>query len=309
MKAQTIFRIVKNNRFVSIDKAFVNDPALSLSAKGLLLYCLSKPNNWSHNESDISHHCTNGRDSIRSATLELIAAGYIRKLQPKAINGQFQTSLWLIYENKELSKDQLDFTENPDQYPFTGNPSTDNPSTDIPLPDIPSLESPCLSKIDSNIDISKIKEHQIQSIKPWTIDKVTLLFTNHQVEIPIDFDLIDGEILKTSLDAYVSRKETIKNHRAYLSKLLNQSPRLTNDQISQIEKAWQIAQESKAIQKSIDEITFRDDDEIRDWINKLPSRSGQFNLYYDKPKLLSEHSILILKRLKYKATVNQTSAG
>ena len=103
-KIQTIFRTVRQNRYMILDKQFVNSPKLSLAAKGLLCYLLSKPDNFSHNEHDILNHCNNGRTHVRSAIHELCEAGYVRKLQSKFIDGRFSTSIWMIFESPELDK-------------------------------------------------------------------------------------------------------------------------------------------------------------------------------------------------------------
>ncbi|UZM97330.1 hypothetical protein OL548_19285 [Lysinibacillus sp. MHQ-1] len=41
-----IYRVVKNDNFVVLDKGFLNNDQLSWKAKGLLAYMLSLPDDW-----------------------------------------------------------------------------------------------------------------------------------------------------------------------------------------------------------------------------------------------------------------------
>jgi hypothetical protein len=75
----TTFRVSKDrdNPYVMLDKFSLNDASISLKAKGLLAYLLSKPNDWVVKEHDLIAHCRDGRDSVRAAIRELEHAGYI----------------------------------------------------------------------------------------------------------------------------------------------------------------------------------------------------------------------------------------
>ena len=76
-----IFRTVKTeNPFAQIDKRLINDKSISWKTKGILIYLLSKPNDWTAQLSDIIGHSTDGRDAIRSAINEAVKAGYIKRI-------------------------------------------------------------------------------------------------------------------------------------------------------------------------------------------------------------------------------------
>jgi len=63
--------------YTQVHNNIIDNPSLSGKAKWILIYLLSKPENWQVFERDITNHCTDKRDSIRSGIHELMTAGYI----------------------------------------------------------------------------------------------------------------------------------------------------------------------------------------------------------------------------------------
>lgn len=95
------FRIQKEERFTQVDNRFINDPEISAKAKGILLYLLSKPNDWKVYEVDVIKHMKDGRDSIRSGIKELVSNGYIHREQSFDERGKFAGYQYSVYEYKE----------------------------------------------------------------------------------------------------------------------------------------------------------------------------------------------------------------
>lgn len=95
-----IFRVSKDksNPYVMINKSFVNDSSISWKAKGILLYLLSKPDDWKVREGDIVNHAKDGRDSVRAAIRELIKAGYIVRTRCRDDMGRLAPSEYVVYE-------------------------------------------------------------------------------------------------------------------------------------------------------------------------------------------------------------------
>jgi hypothetical protein len=98
-----IYRRVKNkdNPYVMIHKHMIdNDNNLSWKAKGILLYLLSKPDDWQIIEKDIVNHAKDSRDSVRSGLAELIKAGYIVRSGDRNRNskGQLADYDYDVYE-------------------------------------------------------------------------------------------------------------------------------------------------------------------------------------------------------------------
>lgn len=124
----TIRRARRRSNFTIVNNNIINDERLSMKARGLLVYMLSKPDDWVFYETEITKAGPDGRDAIRSGIREIEQAGYLRRDPIKRDgNGKFQSKDWLLYDTPQ--------TENP----RTENPSTENPTTDNPTTDNPTL--------------------------------------------------------------------------------------------------------------------------------------------------------------------------
>jgi hypothetical protein len=137
-----IFRTVKNTNYVCLHKGFLSDKNLSFRAKGLLAYCLGRPDNWEFHVSHLQEVSTEGRDAVYAAIKELIREGYIiRKLN--RVKGKFERGSYEIYETPQ----EKPVPENPDAV----EPVTENPDTVSPDPANPPLvNNDSLISNDSN---------------------------------------------------------------------------------------------------------------------------------------------------------------
>lgn len=93
----------KKNPYFLMHNSTIIDKNISLKAKGLLAYLLSKPNNWFVSFPDLSSCSTDGIKSVRSAVKELLLAGYLHKSQFRNNNGQFTYYNYTIYEKPQKS--------------------------------------------------------------------------------------------------------------------------------------------------------------------------------------------------------------
>ena len=103
-----IFRIRKdpNNPYVIVNKGFVYDPELSAKAKGILLYLLSRPDDWQVYESEVIKHFKDGRDSIRAGITELQLSGYITRTRMRDTHGRMRGMQYEVFEiPQKVSKD------------------------------------------------------------------------------------------------------------------------------------------------------------------------------------------------------------
>ncbi|WP_391558943.1 helix-turn-helix domain-containing protein [Robertmurraya sp.] len=96
----TIIRVSKdrNNPYVTMNKHGLDNPALSMKAKGILAYLLSKPDDWRIFVPDLVKHCADGRDSIRAGLRELEEHGYLIRYQLKNEKGRFSNTECVLYE-------------------------------------------------------------------------------------------------------------------------------------------------------------------------------------------------------------------
>lgn len=67
----------QNIPFTQVANGVLNDPELSLEAKGLYAYLYSKPEGWQFSSLRMHKESKNGRDSIRKTLNELIEKGYL----------------------------------------------------------------------------------------------------------------------------------------------------------------------------------------------------------------------------------------
>ncbi len=151
----TILRIQKHEtNFVVLDKTFVNDPNISMQAKGLLTYLLSLPNNWRVNIQDLTKRFSNGKHAISSTINELIKVGYIERYRSRKTTGKFASMEYCVHEqpistqlNQSMNFLPDDFTSEipqpENQLVDTETPQPENQFVDNkPQPDFPALDFP-----------------------------------------------------------------------------------------------------------------------------------------------------------------------
>ena len=106
------YRTIKESGdFVTVHKSFVFDDNLSAKAKGILLYFLSRPDNWQIYTSEVVKHMNDGQKSINSGIQELIQMGYVIRTRKRKENGDFNGFEYLVYE-KPKQIGEMPFGEN-----------------------------------------------------------------------------------------------------------------------------------------------------------------------------------------------------
>lgn len=87
-----VFRVIKDkdNPYVMINKYYIYDNRLSLKAKGLMSYFLSRPDDWEFYQNEILKHCTDKKDSLSNAINELIQTGYIVRTFKRGEKGKLK---------------------------------------------------------------------------------------------------------------------------------------------------------------------------------------------------------------------------
>jgi uncharacterized phage protein (TIGR02220 family) len=114
-----IFRTHKNEDYTVMSNHHLNDPRMSLKAKGLLSFMLSKPDGWHFSIRGLESQLKEGKDSVATTMKELIDFKYVIREQGRS-KGSFGDIIYHIYESP--------CTENPDAVnPDTGNPRTETP--------------------------------------------------------------------------------------------------------------------------------------------------------------------------------------
>lgn len=137
--------INKKENFTSIHNKLINDSRISLKAKGIMLYMLSKPENWKYNPKEIAKNSKDGLDSVYSGIKELIEAGYISRTRHS--DG---TVDYFVFEDVE-ENDIVDFSKK-------GNPNQENPNRENPNrenPDVYKRKNTNKERIIVNTELNK----------------------------------------------------------------------------------------------------------------------------------------------------------
>ena len=90
--------------FTQVANSILNDPKLSLRAKGLFSYIYSKPHGWEFSTWRMSKENLEGRDAIRTALKELIKAGFLTRKKLKTGRVQFN----LIFKNVPVPEEEAE---------------------------------------------------------------------------------------------------------------------------------------------------------------------------------------------------------
>jgi len=163
---KTIMRVKKDrdNPYVMINKSFVNDKTLTFKAKGILIYLLSKPDNWRVMVCDLINSSIDGETAVRNGIKELITAGYIEKKITRTNKGRFEKFEYIIYETRQTF-------ENSDVEPIVKNQEMEeNPLVENPKVDEANLDNHALLNNDYNnyldllsndININKFGENDV----------------------------------------------------------------------------------------------------------------------------------------------------
>jgi hypothetical protein len=108
-----VIRVIKNKNYTTISNQLFKNKGISLKAKGLMAYLLSLPNDWDLSINGIVSTSMEGRGSIGNIFKELIAAGYIERIQIRD-KGKFVGYDYFVFEQPKPNK------------PITDKPITEN---------------------------------------------------------------------------------------------------------------------------------------------------------------------------------------
>ena len=111
---------------VIIPNETAQDASLSWAARGLLLYMLSLPADWSFRENDLANRSPMGRKHLRSIVKELESAGYLKKTIARTSGGQIIRSDWKVWARLSERAEPAE--------PPAGNLRTENRPVDKTLP-------------------------------------------------------------------------------------------------------------------------------------------------------------------------------
>ena len=125
--------------FTVIKNSMAQDKDLSLEARGLMLYLLSKPRGWKVRVDDIMQNCRVGRDKAYGLLNELIRLGYVIRKKIRNFGRYVKTVYEFFGERRapfpENQQMVLPLPERPE--PVESRPVTDYTDVAEPLPENP----------------------------------------------------------------------------------------------------------------------------------------------------------------------------
>ncbi len=149
------------NRYFVAGYDAIGESRLSYKAIGILMYVLSKPDNWEANEDDLVKRHDDGRASVRAGIAELIELGYMYRR--RVVDDRGRVIRWLLdtYESPSLnpnfcpqSENQL--VEEPEcDYPQVENQIMDSPQFGFPQVDFPQVENRTLTITNKELLLNK----------------------------------------------------------------------------------------------------------------------------------------------------------
>ena len=95
----------KNHPYVMIKKDTLRDPELSLKAKGLMAFLLSKPDDWEIYAGQLATELAEHRQTVGRIIKELIKAGYCKRESQRTGKGKYFGYEYTIYEEKQKIRD------------------------------------------------------------------------------------------------------------------------------------------------------------------------------------------------------------
>lgn len=230
-----------SSNFTQISNGFIQDNKISILARGLGVFLLSKPNNWVINQENISKELEIGRDKLKRIFNELIIHGYMHKCRHTTFAKRNEQSVfYYISDSKEyLYKEVIsrDIKSNHSTY----EQNTLIPLTKNSLPETSFTKNPTDNIININNDLS-FKNKEINKKENNNIDSLLLDFLNFHLD-----EVTKNNVLK------ISPRITLEEFKTIFEKCtteykLGYSKNLNSTLILALKKEWRF-QNSEKIEK------------------------------------------------------------
>ena len=262
---KSIIRTVKNaeNPFVMIDRRIFENDGLSLKAKGLFGYLLSRPDNWTICMADLVKRTKDGKDSVNSALDELIESGYVVKTEQQRESGKFSTCEYVVYEQPVLkTRDGETDAEKPQRKNRDGKSATNNND----LNNKEYNESEKAPAQNSEIDLSLTEKPT--AIETFEFLKQSLVFgSEFGVISEREPNLAEINALVAEVDCFWSNKHLTK--KQLLGKILGSVNRLSVT--DRLEK-YTVTQNNATDVPVVENWDSRQGEQISDFVAPLPMK-------------------------------------
>lgn len=243
-----IIKHKKESEFTVLYNDCINDKGLSADALAILVYVMSKPDDWEINLKNLSNRFEMGRDKVDKAIKVLCGGGYMKRAQSRVDDGSF-SRLTLYASDKPVFKSQesnkqpapeiqgVVTAENTNKQPFTEfqgtvvsdttnkQPFTENPLT-VNQGTVPYIQNKDLTKNNNN-NLSTAYARANSEVEPS--GGVVVFLLNKIRNLP-NFDIseeqMDGWVIQygknyveEKIDLMIS-KEKVLSQGGYLNSAL-----------------------------------------------------------------------------------------
>lgn len=148
-----IRRGVRNVRFTMVANATLEDDRLSIEARWLISYLLSKPDNWIIRPRDLKKKSGRGRDKVRAMMKELEEAGYLVREKVRE-NGKFKPDSFVINDDPATPEPAQTASDTGDIDGVASLPQPEKPATAEPAPVEPAPVNPPLSNTEEIVKLT-----------------------------------------------------------------------------------------------------------------------------------------------------------
>lgn len=233
------FRTIKERGdFVTVHKAFIYDSNLSAKAKGILLYFLSRPDDWQIYTSEVVKRMNDGQKAINSGIQELIEHKYVHRTQKRNDKGVFNGYEYLVYEKPtEMPLSENGLSENGKTENRKGQTTNNNiTNNDLTNNDINTSATKVTQErfdqwwnlYDKKLDKKKafslfksaLKKHDFETIMNGTKAYKQTITNKQYQKYPKTF--LSQESYMNDYSEEIPKTSEENNNSNYLSQLLNE---------------------------------------------------------------------------------------
>lgn len=230
-----------SSNFTQVSNGFIQDNKISILARGLGVFLLSKPNNWVINQENISKELEIGRDKLKRIFNELIIHGYMHRCRYTTFAKKNEQSVfYYISDSKEYLYEEVISRDIKSNLP-TYEQNTLIPLTKNPLPETSFTKNPTNNIININNNLS-FKNKDINKKENNNTDSLLLDFLNFHLD-----EVTKNNVLK------ISPRITLEEFKTIFEKCtteykLGYSKNLNSTLILALKKEWRF-QSSEKIEK------------------------------------------------------------
>ena len=236
----SVFRVQKTRNFTIMSNHHLQDTSLSFKARGILSTMLSLPDDWDYTLTGLAKIAKDSVSAVKSGIAELEEAGYIKRAQGRAKNGQFSKNIYDVYEiplivdeTEENTVEPFDnitpASEQREDNPGFEEPLCENyeedeisdtkevspsPLSDFPLAAEPSAEKPLAenhAQLNTNKQITELQNTNIQNTQSiYPICYGNTGYMTDRIDRPYKTSGI-----KRTVETYNRYKELIKQNIGY----------------------------------------------------------------------------------------------